>query len=77
MIKTLAVGPVQYGISQVNTDASIRKQEMSNIQYIRPCSGGRISHILTNFIPDISALNSKHFTFQLLNNRPSSTGQTT
>ncbi len=27
------------------------------------CNGGRISYILTNFIPNITALNSKHFTY--------------
>ncbi len=26
------------------------------------CNGGRISYILANFIPNISALNSKHLT---------------
>ncbi len=36
------------------------------------CNGGRISHILTN----ISALNSKHFTYSLLNKRQPSAGQT-
>ncbi len=28
------------------------------------CGGGRISHILTNFIPNISALNSEHFPYK-------------
>ncbi len=32
---------------------------------------------LTNFIPNISALNSKHFSYYQLNNGPPSTGQTT
>ncbi len=31
---------------------------------------------LINFIPNITALNSKHFTLYKLNNRPPSTGQT-
>ncbi len=41
------------------------------------CNGGRISYILTNFIPNISALNSKRFTHKLLNNGLPSAGQTT
>ncbi len=39
--------------------------------------GGRIFDILRNFIPNISALNSKHFTSQVLDNSPPSTEQTT
>ncbi len=27
------------------------------------CNGGRIPHIITNFIPNIRALNRKHFTY--------------
>ncbi len=40
------------------------------------CNGGRKSYIWTNFIPNISAMNSKQFTFWLLNNEPPSAGQT-
>ncbi len=40
------------------------------------CDIDRISYILTNFTPNISALNNKHFTNWLLNNGPPSAGQT-
>ncbi len=39
------------------------------------CNGGQISYILTNFTPNITAQNSKHFNYQFLNNRPPSAGQ--
>ncbi len=40
------------------------------------CNEVRISYILTNFISNICALNSKHFTYLLLTNGPPSAGQT-
>ncbi len=36
----------------------------------RNCHEGRISYILTNFIPNISALNGERFTYQLFNYGP-------
>ncbi len=39
-------------------------------------NGGRVHYILINFIPNIRPLNSKHFTYYLLNNGPPSAGQT-
>ncbi len=34
----------------------------------KTCNGGRISYILTNFIPKLSVLKGKHDVLQLLNN---------
>ncbi len=48
-----------------DADTNKRKQENSDIRLnvvIKICNGGRIPYILTNFFPNIFALNSKCFT---------------
>ncbi len=40
------------------------------------CNGGRVSYILTNLVLDINAVNGKHLTYKLSNNRPPSVVQT-
>ncbi len=65
-------------IFQTGGDADIREQENSDIQNIsadilaecnyqilkmKICNGGRVFYILTNFIPNISALKRKHFAY--------------
>ncbi len=42
----------------------ISKSDISaNVMLVaKICNHARISHILTNFFPNVSALNSKHFT---------------
>ncbi len=64
-----ALGPDCYGNVGPDADTDIREQENCDIRYIgyqtllpKICNGGRTAYILTNFIPNISALNSKHFT---------------
>ncbi len=63
------VGPDWYGIFWSDDDTNIMEEKHADIQHIscecgyqilvtKTCNGGRISYILTKFIPNISALNT-------------------